>query len=61
MTNNSLMLHIDIHKGEKKFECQYCDYRFRRKEKLLNHEKIHTGRLTLVFFFLIAKSSLQTF
>lgn len=43
MTQNSLMTHMEVHSDQKRFECSFCKKKFKRKEKLKYHERIHTG------------------
>lgn len=37
------MTHMEVHSDQKRFECSFCKKKFKRKEKLKYHERIHTG------------------
>lgn len=39
----NLKRHANIHKGDKKFACKFCEKRFLRKADMEVHYRVHTG------------------
>lgn len=51
------MAHLDTHTETRRFTCSYCNKKFRQKEKLKYHTRIHTGTHFFSWCWLRVKSS----
>lgn len=48
------MAHLDTHTATRRFTCSYCNKKFRQKEKLKYHTRIHTGTHFFSCFLIMA-------
>ena len=49
------MAHLDTHTETRRFTCSYCNKKFRQKEKLKYHTRIHTGTPFFSWFLIMAE------
>lgn len=56
---NALASHMRLHSPDRKFVCEFCDFRFATAEKCSEHVVIHTGEMKYVCFICEYRCSSQ--